>query len=39
MLESDFDKEMKKLKEKYQKGGTLVIRDVDSAFHFEKPEY
>ena len=33
------DKEMKKLKEKYQKGGTLVIRDVDSAFHFEKPEY
>ncbi|HJC95634.1 MAG TPA: hypothetical protein H9925_04190 [Candidatus Phocaeicola gallinarum] len=33
------EKEMKKLKEKYQKGGTLVIRDVDSAFHFEKPEY
>lgn len=33
------EKEMKKLKEKYQKGGTLVIRDVDAAFHFEKPEY
>lgn len=33
------EKEMKKLKEKYQKGGTLVIRNVDSAFHFEKPEY
>lgn len=33
------EKEMKKLKEKYQKGGMLVIRDVDSAFHFEKPEY
>ena len=33
------EKEMKKLKEKYQKGGTLVIRDEDSAFHFEKPEY
>lgn len=33
------EKEMKKLKEKYQKGGTLVIRDVDSSFKFEKPEY
>lgn len=29
------EKEMKKLKEKYQKGGTLVIRDVDSSFKFE----
>ena len=34
-----FNQEMKKLKEKYQKGGTLVIRDVDSSFKFEKPEY
>lgn len=33
------EKEMKKLKEKYQKGGTLVVRDVDSSFKFEKPEY
>lgn len=33
------EKEMKKLREKYQKGGTLVIRDVDPAFRFEKPEY
>ena len=33
------EKEMKKLKEKYQKGGTLVIRNVDSSFKFEKPEY
>ena len=32
-------KEMKKLREKYQKGGTLVIRDVDAAFKFEKPAY
>ena len=33
------EKEMKKLRDKYRKGGTLVIRDVDAAFKFEKPAY
>lgn len=32
------EKEIQKLKEKYAKGKTLVIRSVDTDFKFEKPE-
>lgn len=33
------EKEIQKLKEKYAKGKTLVIRSVDTDFKFEKPEF
>ena len=33
------EKELQKLKEKYTKGKTLVIRSVDAGFQFEKPEF
>ena len=34
----NLQKEINKLKEKYQKGNTLVLLDVDPEFKFEKAE-
>ena len=32
-------KELKKLKEKYTKGGSLFLQDVNAEFKFEKPDF
>lgn len=32
------EKEIYKLKQKYQKGNTLVLKDLGSSFHFERAE-